>query len=82
MGEKLPPSFPFPCKSQKLETHNKKHFEGFHKKRKQPGESLARIYLSKQDKVGGKIKKGKRITSWGIKGLKVVVLCPGYIYTF
>jgi hypothetical protein len=39
-------------------------------------------YLSKQDKVGGKIKKGKRITSWGIKGLKVVVLCPGYIYTF
>jgi hypothetical protein len=62
MGEKLPPSFPFPCKSQKLETHNKKHFEGFHKKRKQPGESLARIYLSKQDKVGGN-RKEKEETS-------------------
>jgi hypothetical protein len=50
---------PFPHKSQNLEIHDKKNFEGFHThtKRNSQSVSLARIYLAKQNK-DSEIEKG------------------------
>lgn len=73
----------FPRKSQKLDIHSEKHFEGL-QKRKLTSRSLAKIYLAKSDKVGRNRKEKEQHLFLYTQeaGTRNGNLCLGCIYTF